>query len=323
MDLALRPLTTESIPAWHELLVAIEDVDRTGEHYSQEDLAEELANPDIEVGKDVVGAYDGARLVGYFAVLPRGESEGHFTIHVEGAVRPDRRGEGVGTTLVAAMLRRAEEAQVQKGHGLPGRLMAKGMSADTAQQTLLAGVGLLPSRWTVVMRAVLADVPPPAPVPDGYRIRAYDPSMAPAMLAAHNRAFVDHPEFTPWTETMWKQWVTQSRAFRPGVTYVVTQDGSDDLVAYVQSNEYDAYLEATGRREAWVAKVGTLREHRGRGLAGALLQHCLAAYREAGYDEAGLDVDSDNPTGALGVYERAGFEVQCRFTNYTLLTPGG
>jgi hypothetical protein len=36
----------------------------------------------------------------------------------------------------------------------------------------------------------------------------------------------------------------------------------DRVVTYVQSNEYDAYFEATGRREAFVAKVGT--RHRGR-----------------------------------------------------------
>jgi mycothiol synthase len=84
----------------------------------------------------------------------------------------------------------------------------------------------------------------------------------------------------------------------------------------VQSNEYDAYFEATGRREAYVAKVGTRREYRRRGIATTLLQHCLAACQEAGYDEASLMVDSENPTGALTVYERAGFRVESRWTDY-------
>jgi ribosomal protein S18 acetylase RimI-like enzyme len=90
------------------------------------------------------------------------------------------------------------------------------------------------------------------------------------------------------------------------------------VVAYIQSNEFDAYFEATGKREAYVAKVGTRREHRGRGVAGTLLRHALVRYREAGFDEASLDVDSENPTGALGIYERAGFEVESRWTNYAL-----
>ncbi len=121
---------------------------------------------------------------------------------------------------------------------------------------------------------------------------------------------------------MWKQWVTESRSFRPELSFVVVEPAAPErVVAYVQSAEFDAHFEATGRREAYVGKVGTLREFRGRGLAAALLRHALAAYQAAGYDEAALDVDSENPTGALGVYERAGFAVESRWTDYALVRP--
>jgi mycothiol synthase len=43
----------------------------------------------------------------------------------------------------------------------------------------------------------------------------------------------------------------------------------------------------------------------------------MHAYRAAGYDEAALDVDSENPTGALGVYRRVGFTVESRWTSYS------
>jgi mycothiol synthase len=142
--------------------------------------------------------------------------------------------------------------------------------------------------------------------------------MTDALRQAHNAAFLDHPNFTPWSEVMWKQSVTESRSFRPNVCFVVSADGSDEIVAYVQTAEFDADLAATGRREAYVGKVGTLRGHRGKGLATALLGHALHAYREAGYDEASLAVDSENPTGALGVYRRVGFAVESRWTNYVM-----
>ena len=51
-------------------------------------------------------------------------------------------------------------------------------------------------------------------------------------------------------------------------------------------------------------------------MASTLLSHALAEYRSAGYAEASLDVDSENPTGALGIYERAGFVVESRWTDY-------
>jgi ribosomal protein S18 acetylase RimI-like enzyme len=172
------------------------------------------------------------------------------------------------------------------------------------------------------MRATLGAVDAPPSLPEGLELRRYDESFAAPMRRAHNEAFLDHPNFSPWTEVMWKQWVTDSRNFRPELSFVVVEPSAPErVVAYLQSNEYDAYFAATGRREAYVGKVGTLREFRGRGLAGALLRHALAAYQEAGFDEASLDVDSENPTGALGIYQRAGFEVESRWTNYALLRP--
>ncbi len=325
VDITLRPLGSDDIPALARLLAAAEAVDETGEHYSEADLAEEFANPDIELGKDVVGAFDGSpagELVGYFSVYPRSTDGEHQKVHVEGTVRPDRRGEGIGHRLVEAMLARADEVHAEKHPDLPLHVSLTGLTRNEAQSGLLAGFGLLPERWSFVMRTRLGDHAAVPQVPEGVEILPYDDSRADAMRIAHNEAFLDHPSFTPWTETMWKQWVTDSRNFRPGLSFVAVDPAEPErVVGYLQSNEFDAYLEATGRREAFVGKLGTLRGFRGRGLGGALLATALAAYRQAGYDEASLDVDSENPTGALGIYERAGFEVESRWANYGLVRP--
>jgi ribosomal protein S18 acetylase RimI-like enzyme len=193
------------------------------------------------------------------------------------------------------------------------------MTSNEAQADLLTGLGMRGERWNFVMRTSLDDLGPELPLADGYAFVRYDESMGDAVLDAHNAAFGGHhPNFTPWTPAMWKQWVTGSHSFRPDVSVVVVPAGGDTVVGYVTTHEWEAYERATGRREAYVAKVGVLEEHRGRGIAGALLSHCLRLYAEAGYDEASLDVDSENPTGALGVYQRAGFEVESRWTNYFL-----
>jgi mycothiol synthase len=318
----LRPLGRDDIPAWARLLADIEKVDRTGEHYSAADLEEEMANPDVEVGKDFVGAFDGEALVGYFSVMPRGEAERALKVHVQGSVLPDRRGEGIGSRLAAAMLERGHAAARERRPELPTRVTTTGMSTNTEQEDLLTSHGMRGERWNFVMRTDLDDIPPAQPLPDGYEFRPYDESMGLAVLEEHNLAFGGHhPNFTPWTETMWKQWVTGTHTFRPETSRVVVPTGSDRIVGYVTTHEFEAYFDATGRREAYVAKVGTLPEHRGKGIAAALLGHCLHAYAAAGYDEASLDVDSANPTGALGVYQRAGFSVESRWTNYFLTIP--
>ena len=318
MDVTLRPLTTADIPALAGHLAAVEAVDRTGEHYNEDDLVEEFANPDIQVGKDIVGAFDRETLVGYFAVYPRSATDTQ-RVHLEGSVDPERRGEGIGTRLVAAMIARADEVHAERHPDLPATFTLSAPSSNTAQEELLGGFGLVPERWNFQMRIRLRGVGPLRELPEGLEARRYEPSDAAATLAAHNEAFADHPNFTPWSDVMWRHWVTESRNFRPELSLVVVETSRPErIVAYLQSHEYDAYFQATGRREAYVGRLGTLREFRGRGLASALLGRALALYREAGFDEASLDVDSENPTGALGIYRRAGFEVESRWTNYVL-----
>lgn len=71
-------------------------------------------------------------------------------------------------------------------------------------------------------------------------------------------------------------------------------------------------------RQAWIQIVGTLKEWRGKGVAGALMAHALTVLARQGYHSAGLGVDVDNATGAVGVYTRAGFAITRRHTTYAL-----
>ncbi len=82
-------------------------------------------------------------------------------------------------------------------------------------------------------------------------------------------------------------------------------------------------LAATGKRDAFLSKVGTAPELRRRGLASLLLRIALHRYRRGGLRPVVAHVDSENPTGALAVYERAGFRTTMRWTNYRLGAEAG
>src|SRR2546430_474060 len=69
--------------------------------------------------------------------------------------------------------------------------------------------------------------------------------------------------------TIWAQWYTGARAFRPELSFVVL-DGVE-VAAYLLSYYWAADAEATGVREAWVGQLGTRAPWRGRGLGSALL----------------------------------------------------
>ena len=73
---------------------------------------------------------------------------------------------------------------------------------------------------------------------------------------------------------------------------------------------------AFGRHRGWLDSVFVRRAWRRRGLGAAIVARALVRLREAGMSEAMLGVDSDNPSGALALYERAGFEVVRRSAAY-------
>jgi ribosomal protein S18 acetylase RimI-like enzyme len=56
-----------------------------------------------------------------------------------------------------------------------------------------------------------------------------------------------------------------------------------------------------------IGPLGVRRPWRGRGVGRALLVNSMMALRERGMTEAVLGVDTENPTGALKLYESVGF----------------
>jgi ribosomal protein S18 acetylase RimI-like enzyme len=61
--------------------------------------------------------------------------------------------------------------------------------------------------------------------------------------------------------------------------------------------------------DGWVKDIVVRETERRRGLGRALLQHAFRVYRDRGASRIGLKVDTSNPTGAVQLYESAGFVV--------------
>ena len=125
--------------------------------------------------------------------MPRGEAEGVFKVHVQGAVHPARRGEGIGTALASAMVERGLAAGRERTSDLPVRLTTTGMTSNEAQAALLTGLGMRGQRWNFVMRTALDDLGAGLPLAEGYRFVPYDESLGDAVLDAHNAAFGGRP----------------------------------------------------------------------------------------------------------------------------------
>lgn len=71
-----------------------------------------------------------------------------------------------------------------------------------------------------------------------------------------------------------------------------------------------------GIQEAWIGELGVRQPWRRRGLATAMLNHSMRAFKTEGLDFATLGVDTENPTNALGVYQQVGFSTVRRSVSF-------
>ncbi|CAN5196051.1 GNAT family N-acetyltransferase [soil metagenome] len=318
-DLQWRRLRPEDAPAWAELLAAVEAVDATGENLSVEDLDEELADQSVDLTRDSWAVIDGERMVASGVVSGSTEVWDLHTVHAFGVVHPDYRRRGIGRRLLAAQLDRGEELHYERHPTHPGRLSIRPSDHVTSAQALPKAAGLEPVRhWFDMERDLRQDVPPRRTLGDPLRLAPFTPARDEDVRRAHNAAFRDHYGSTERDPGEWKQWFTGSRNFRAELSFLVLAGPGDDaeIAGYLLGYFYDADFAVHGYREGWIGQLGTLPAWRGRGVASALLTEALASYREAGYEQAALDVDSANASGALGLYERAGFVVTRSATSW-------
>jgi len=311
-----RPIDKGDAEAWAELLAAKEKVDQEGENYNSDDLLEELGDPHLDASLDTVGLWAGDRMIGFGKVHTSQTVIDVDRVRTEGTIHPEWRRRGLGTTLMRWLIHRAGEIHAAQHPDAPGEVNNGTISSNAGAVQLLTSLGFEETRYFFDMKRPLDQPVPEVPVVDGFRLQVFDPSVDETLRQTHNEVFRDHWGSTPRDEDSWKIWFTGARAFRSGLSYFA-MDG-DTIAAYVLGYEWEADTEATGIRELYIGQVGTRRAYRGRGLARAALAKVLAEGVQAGFQRAGLGVDADNPTGALGLYESLGFTVHSKWTTYRL-----
>lgn len=310
-DWEWRPLTPNDVPAYTGLVSAAEAVDKTGENYSEEDLAEELKDESVDLDSDSWAVFDADQLVAVGVVHGSQQVWDVDSLHCFGVVHPSYRRNGIGRQLLARQLDRAEQIHLDRHPRHPARISMRPYDHVTSAAALAKAAGLRPVRhWYDMERDLRTDAPGVRALAQPLRLVPFTADRDDEVRRAHNTAFREHYGSTERDPSIWKQWFTGSRNFRADLSFFAIDNSQDDAVAgYLLGYFYDADAAVDGYREAWIGQLGTLPAWRGRGVGTALLAHALASYRSAGYEQAGLDVDTGNVTGALGMYERVGFTV--------------
>lgn len=318
LGLTWRPLERADADALFALLQAIEDADRPPYRTDRDEVGEKFDGAWKDVARDTLGGFDDAgvlRAYGLAEVRP-GDST-TVRAFLDGGVHPDLRGRGIGRELLAWQVGRGRQKLAESGKDLPARVAVFVDDDAAATRRLLDRAGFAPRRWYRAMRRDLAQPLPTVQLDAGLRVVPWSPDLDERVRLAHNDAFRDHWGSEPATAESW----TSGRAkFWPAWSFLaLDENGAEPVVAaYALSGRYEQDWAVLGYTTGYTETLGVRRAYRGRRLAPALLAASMAAFRADGIEYAELDVDSENPSGAHGLYARLGYEVTSGSVLYSI-----
>lgn len=210
--------------------------------------------------------------------------------------------DGVPAELIDELLPHVEAHARERG--LP-RLKAVVEPDDDALGTLVRRSGFAQRGEVLRMWRPLNGVFDEPSWPAGVRVRTYEDRDARPVQSLLDTAYGAWDDtYVPRPHGRWLNWMTDHDEFDPALWFVVERGG--DLVACaLHWKEHD--------RRGWVKDLVVRADQRGAGLGSALIAQGLHAYAQRGAERVGLKVDSTNPTGAVQLYERAGFEIDRRY----------
>jgi GNAT superfamily N-acetyltransferase len=218
---------------------------------------------------------------------------------------PEYRGRGLSACLLRLAETRARDRM--RSHGLPEiALQAARFDGNEPARRLFMSLGFRYVRTFFRMQIVLDELPSQADI-TGIAMRTFDLDRdAEGTHAALAEAFRDHwghglPGYAQWRHAMIEG---EGSRFDAGLWFLAC-DGPEIVGA--------ACCRASTPRDPTAAEVdelGVRRDWRGRGIGLALLQRAFVEFDRRGIRRAELTVDAASPTGALGLYRRAGMDVR-------------
>lgn len=313
MGLTLRRLDAPAdYPRMNEIANAARMADGNGFYTTVEQLQryyERMENCDL--ARDLFLVELDGRLVGYIRVGWRDEP-GTRVYEPIVFLDPEVATEPAYEAAFDVAERRIGE--IVAGHP-PGPKVARLSASGGKREALLTRRGYTPVRvFYRMVRPTLDDLPN-APMPAGLEIRDVRPEDMERIYQAEIEAFRDHWGFSehgePERDAFFNDPVESDTSL-----WRVAWEG-DEVAGMVRSYIHAEQNERLGIKRGWVEHISVRRPWRRRGLARALIAASFPLLRARGMTEGALGVDSENESGAVRLYERCGFEVVGRTTDYS------
>jgi len=303
--MTIQDLSVRDLQAWLNLAHSTKRTSNSPQALAE--ATEEFHNALSDDAVDVVGAFMGANLLGCFEARITGSRSGATYIALDALLRPESRSIELLRSLVAAMVERARllgEQQSDEARGL--RITAD--ASDQLWVQALKEAGFVTTHSATTMRRALkpSDKNPMVVLPPGLTFAPFNPTQeADAQLALHNEVFGDVPGSPRWATHHWQEMLVDKPAVRHDLSTVIRS--ANQIVAYAHTEVWDEDEDAT-THYAWIARIGVHESCRKFGLGTALINQVLSASAQAGLPYIELEVEPNNPTEPIRLYQRLGFK---------------
>jgi mycothiol synthase len=286
--LTTRPLTLADAGAVHAAIAAEEVVDLGESEMTLEDVVADWQRPSYDITASTVGVFDDGRLVAY---ADHSDTDVAYT-----AVLPSHQGRGIGTALAGWLQAKARAA----GSARIGTQVPEGSAADRLMRDLGYEV-----RWT----AWDLELPPDRevaarPLPDGFAIRDAEDTDRETAWTLVEDSFLEWSERDRMSLEDFGARVWDRPGYEPWNLRLLVSSGGEVVGAT------HVFLSGDG---AYVARIAVRPDHRGRGLAPAMLVDAFGRARKHGAVRCYLSTDTR--AGARGLYEKVGMEVASTWVN--------
>jgi ribosomal protein S18 acetylase RimI-like enzyme len=310
----MRPLLATDAPALHALIRRSETADGIPVATTIEEVEELFETSTFDPFEDARVVEAGGDIVGYGRLWHIPSGVRLERVYLIGVIDPGHRTRGLGRVMLDWQIERATEILAGYDHDLPRFIRAQAYEWQTDVDNLYRRAGLTPVRWIEELLRDLAHLPPVVP-PPGITLVPWRPEHQEPARQVSNSAFADHWGSTPRSVESWNETVNEF-GVRLDLSWVAMN--GDEVVGVVLNSHYPGDEAISGRLDGWIDLLAVLAGWRRRGVASALVNASLEAFREAGLTHAMIGVDGDNPTGASRLYRSLGFEVRYRSVTYQL-----
>jgi ribosomal protein S18 acetylase RimI-like enzyme len=269
--------------------------------------------PGYELGRDLLVAEVDGAAVAYSRIIADRELDGTRVYWHDGFVLPAWRGHGLGRALIGWAEAHARALAAAEGASGPVVASTDTRETQTGAIGLLQALGYTPVRYWFSMETPDLGHIPDVPLPPGLEIRPAPPDHYRPIWEAMIEAVRDHWGASESEEQDFEGWL--AHPLRQPELWVVAWDGDQVAGSILNYINHD-YNADTGRKIGYTEFITVRRPWRRRGLARAMLARSMAVHRAYGMTQTALGVDTDNPSGALSLYQSMGYQVTGQETTY-------